>query len=147
MMSDQSSAFLRLPAAQDFIGRSRRTLNYWRRRGWLNFACDPVDRRHKVVNTNELLRAKAMSEESKREHGRRLAEQARKHGWTPPGGESHHAARLTNSDVEIIRNLRLAGMSLKELSSQFGVGVSMISQICTGRKWKHLLNADRKGSA
>lgn len=45
-------------------------------------------------------------------------------------GEDHQGAKLTNHEVEMIRELHAAGMSYTELSVKFEVSKSLIAQIC-----------------
>lgn len=65
--------------------------------------------------------------------------------WTPPGlrGEQHGMAKLTEAQVREIRALGAAGCKKKdvtgrELARRFGVSVSTISVILTGKKWQHV---------
>ena len=52
-----------------------------------------------------------------------------------PRGSQHHDARLTEEKVRFVLSSDLTGA---ELSRLFGVSRSTISQIRTGKTWKHL---------
>ena len=47
-----------------------------------------------------------------------------------PRGERMGLAKLTSSDVVVIRSLALRGMMLKDLAAHFGVAPPVISNIC-----------------
>lgn len=51
-------------------------------------------------------------------------------------GEAHGCARLTAPIVQQIRQLRSAGVKLRELAMQFEVSEAHISSICRGRTWR-----------
>lgn len=53
-------------------------------------------------------------------------------------GERNHSAVLTSADVIEIRRLLAAGFKHRELSAQYGVAMSTIAHIATGRSWGHL---------
>ena len=63
------------------------------------------------------------------------ADQIRHGTWAH--GASHARAKLTESDVRTIRALR-GKVSLKDLSSQFGIAESMIGEIQKDRRWTSL---------
>lgn len=48
----------------------------------------------------------------------------------PPRGEAHPRARLTDHEVELIRQLREQGMSLNQLAEKFDSYKSTIKGIC-----------------
>lgn len=50
-----------------------------------------------------------------------------------PRGEQHHSAKLTQSDVEVVRSSRATGV---ELAAKYGVSKTMISRIRKGKAWK-----------
>jgi DNA invertase Pin-like site-specific DNA recombinase len=45
-------------------------------------------------------------------------------------GEDHHGAKLTNRDVELIRQLRGEGMSYSKLAAKFELSRSTVWGIC-----------------
>ena len=49
-------------------------------------------------------------------------------------GEGHPLARLSDAEVDLIHELREAGMSYGELAARFGVSKSCIAHILTGRR-------------
>ena len=49
-------------------------------------------------------------------------------------GEGHPLARLSDAEVDLIHELREAGMSYGELATRFGVSKSCIAHILTGRR-------------
>ena len=54
-------------------------------------------------------------------------------------GEKGHNVKLKEHQVKVIRYLRdVAKFSLKDIAWQFDVSLSAISEICSGRNWKHL---------
>lgn len=50
--------------------------------------------------------------------------------------ERHHMAKLTEEQVAEIRLLRQQGRTLKSLGEQFGVHLSQIHHIVTGKHWR-----------
>ena len=52
-------------------------------------------------------------------------------GWRV--GETHHRAKLTDEDVELIRLLRESGMKIKEIARKFECSPSNISEITNYR--------------
>jgi len=53
-------------------------------------------------------------------------------------GETHHRAKLTNADVELILYLREAGLSYREIADKFDDGKLVVSKstvrdVCSGR--------------
>lgn len=53
-------------------------------------------------------------------------------------GERHNTAKLKNEQVLLMRALSRSGVSMKELSRRFGVSVSAVHSIITGKTWRHL---------
>jgi len=53
-------------------------------------------------------------------------------------GEKHGFSRLTSKEVLQIRKMHFSGLSIPKLAGKFGVSVSAISSIVTGRAWKHV---------
>lgn len=49
-------------------------------------------------------------------------------------GESHHHAKLTDSDVDMIRELHEQGVSYSQLAEKFEVGKSTIADIVKCRR-------------
>ena len=51
-------------------------------------------------------------------------------------GESHHKARLTQNDVDNIRELREEyGLEYKQIAEKFEVGTTTIFDICAYKTW------------
>lgn len=48
-------------------------------------------------------------------------------------GEMHYAAKLTDHEVEIVRQLHDEGLSYLEIAKKFGVSKPSIQRICTHR--------------
>lgn len=65
-------------------------------------------------------------------------------GTIPPAlrGEDNSAAKLTNAQVREIRarytRYQRGGTTLRTLAAEFGVSMSLISQIVRGKTWTHL---------
>lgn len=53
-------------------------------------------------------------------------------------GERHYAAKLTSDAVMQIRKLRALGHPGAEIASAFGISASHVSDLCAGRRWKHI---------
>ena len=49
-------------------------------------------------------------------------------------GEDHQNARLTDAEVEQIRELHAEGMSYKRLADKFEIGKSTVADICKCRR-------------
>jgi hypothetical protein len=55
-----------------------------------------------------------------------------------PIGERHGRAKLTDNDVRSIRSqYARGGITHRELSAEFGVGVTTIGGIIRGKEWRH----------
>lgn len=52
--------------------------------------------------------------------------------------ETHHSAKLTNTQVQEIRILSANGSSRKSVAEIFNVTTGTISHIVTGRNWQHV---------
>lgn len=59
------------------------------------------------------------------------------HGTTARG-ERQHLAKLTNEKVLAILSRLRAGESGKSLAREFGISTGTVSQLKTGRTWRHL---------
>lgn len=62
-------------------------------------------------------------------------------GKNPPMhfGVEHYCAKLSEDDVRYIRqNYRPKVVGLKQLADRFGVGITAIHSITSGRTWKHV---------
>lgn len=53
-------------------------------------------------------------------------------------GESHHQAKLTETDVRRLRQMRAEGATYAQLMAEFGLAKSTVGDICTGRHWSHI---------
>jgi hypothetical protein len=49
-----------------------------------------------------------------------------------PAGERHPLARLTDADAALIRQMREAGVPLKEIAARFGIATSHVSKVSRG---------------
>lgn len=49
--------------------------------------------------------------------------------------ERHTNAKLTQHNVDVIRTMRSSGSSLRSIATSFGISISQVSAICTGRAW------------
>lgn len=54
-------------------------------------------------------------------------------------GERNWNHRLTDESVDAMRADRLTGMSYSALSAEYGVHVSTVADVITGKTWKHRL--------
>lgn len=58
--------------------------------------------------------------------------------FTPPIGERNGRAKLNQSDVLEIRRLYYGGMYQSMIAERFGVSQCIVSNILTGKSWKHI---------
>lgn len=63
---------------------------------------------------------------------------ARLHPESRPRGAKHWKARLTEADVLAMRAAVAAGATQRSQADRFGVATKTVSQIVTGRGWRHL---------
>lgn len=76
------------------------------------------------------------------------AHHSRMHPELRPRGERHHAAKLTGSDIPIIKSLCAAGNhSRSAIGEMFGVSGSTINDIMAGRTWTEPGKSYRAGRA
>ena len=54
-------------------------------------------------------------------------------------GEKQGLSKLTEGQVRLIRELRLSGITTKQLSNQFSCSKNTIGDICRGKTWTHIL--------
>ena len=54
-------------------------------------------------------------------------------------GSHNGSSRLSEADVRKIKNMRSEGKTYKRLSNEFGVSITSIHLICSGKKWKHVI--------
>lgn len=52
-------------------------------------------------------------------------------------GQDHHRARLTDHDVDLMRELRDDGMTLSEIASKFECSKTQVSDICAHKRRGH----------
>jgi len=58
-----------------------------------------------------------------------------------PRGERHSAAKLTDDQVrELRRRWQVGGVQQKQLAAEYGVSRGVVSEILSGKSWRHLLN-------
>lgn len=55
-----------------------------------------------------------------------------------PRGASSPTARLTEHKVRLIRQLRLSGLTLKQIADHVGVVFQSVYNVCAGLTWGHL---------
>lgn len=53
-------------------------------------------------------------------------------------GEDNGYAKLTESDVHVIRKLRADGWLYREIAEKYGISRWQVSNICRGESWKHI---------
>lgn len=53
-------------------------------------------------------------------------------------GVRNHNAKLSDEDVVLMREARAQGSSAKWLAEHFAVTDALVSQICTGKGWRHV---------
>lgn len=53
-------------------------------------------------------------------------------------GEKHHQAKLNNDKVRLIRQLRLEGVSVAEMSRRLGVTANTVSRVIHKKSWTHV---------
>lgn len=52
-------------------------------------------------------------------------------------GERHGMSKLTDGQVQEMRELRAGGMKLAALAERFHVGMATVSNVCSGKRWQH----------
>lgn len=57
-----------------------------------------------------------------------------------PKGEQSGSAKLTERQVLEMRRLGHSGRRYKDLAEKFGVSAGLVSMICNGLRWKHLID-------
>jgi len=55
-----------------------------------------------------------------------------------PTGSVHRQSKLKEADIRSIRELRTNHVELKEIADRFGVSISTIWMILSGKSWKHV---------
>lgn len=64
-------------------------------------------------------------------------------------GESHHRAKLSDADIDLVLYLREAGLSFREIAEKFDDGITVskttIRDVCSGRIRAQAPYAYRKG--
>lgn len=55
-----------------------------------------------------------------------------------PKGEMTGAAKLCDADIPRIRTMRKSGTTLAVIAEEFGVSKNVVSQISSGKAWKHI---------
>lgn len=62
----------------------------------------------------------------------------RKHRSKHPAGQDHPMAKITESDVVEIRQLRERGLSTREIAKIYGIATVHAWQVVTRRTWRHV---------
>lgn len=57
---------------------------------------------------------------------------------TVPRGSKHGQAKLSESDIPVIRHLVRSGWSIREVASERGISRSQVQRIATGERWSHV---------
>lgn len=60
-------------------------------------------------------------------------------GFQPPRGEGHWKAKLSEDDVIQMRRARAGGMSVKEIAAARSLPMGYVSNVTTGKLWKHVV--------
>lgn len=82
-----------------------------------------------------------------RKHRDRMPRGARHGAYTKPHsrvhvtGERNGASKLTDSCVRTIRERRALGETQQSIATAFGVARSIVSRICAGKIWKHVVDS------
>lgn len=63
---------------------------------------------------------------------------ARLTGLNKDMGETHHNAKLKESDILMIRELRSSGLTHREIASKFNVTRKCITSILNKKRWSHV---------
>lgn len=53
-------------------------------------------------------------------------------------GERNHRAKLTESDVRLIRTLGAHGLTQRAIAAKFEVSKRAIEAVLTGQSWRHV---------
>lgn len=53
-------------------------------------------------------------------------------------GDTHGMSRLSEADIPVIRSLRAAGVALSVVAARYGVSITTISRVATGKTWRHV---------
>lgn len=53
-------------------------------------------------------------------------------------GEEHGRAKLSDSDIHVIRILRAKGRLLREIAVEYDLERSHVGRICSGARWEHI---------
>lgn len=56
----------------------------------------------------------------------------------PAKGSRQHDAKLTESDIPVIRQMRKDGMVLREIAEKYSISIAKISEIVNHKAWKHV---------
>jgi DNA-binding XRE family transcriptional regulator len=72
---------------------------------------------------------------TKADNGRDMMERNRYHYFR---GSDHHAAKVTEQDVRVIRQRIASGVTCRQLAAEYGVNETTISAIKRRRTWNHL---------
>jgi len=54
-------------------------------------------------------------------------------------GDSHHRAKITNHEVDLILELNMAGYGYKRIAQKFDIGVRTVRDIINGKKRNHTI--------
>lgn len=55
-----------------------------------------------------------------------------------PRGSAHHAAKLNEDAVRLIRKMRSEGVKVAVMARHFGVSVMTLQRVFNGRSWAHV---------
>lgn len=71
-------------------------------------------------------------------HADNMADKARKGRVVPMIGERNGNAKVTATDVAVIRKMHAAGASMIQIGKVYDISDATAYSICHGRTWKHL---------
>lgn len=62
-----------------------------------------------------------------------------KNGENSHVGERNGMSRLRDEDIrEVYRLYKAGGLTMRQVAARFDVSVSLVSDVCNGKRWKHL---------
>lgn len=96
-----------------------------------------VSVKHLLLGTNSDNRADSVGK-GRHAHGDSHGSRTHPECLNPPRGEKHYGAKLNESNVRFIFQLRAHGWSHRRLVNEFGVNQSTISLILARKTWAHV---------
>ncbi|WP_054070262.1 GIY-YIG nuclease family protein [Pseudomonas syringae group genomosp. 3] len=129
--SRRAAAKLRLPSGSSELKELRSALStsLWKDPTYKEKAGSALEKMRADPDVQER-RKKTLSSH---EHQAKLKQNA-KSLWSDPAYRAKNC-KLSDEQVRLLRSAKIAGAKLKELSGQYGISVSQVSAICTGRQY------------